>query len=87
MVRADTVDLGLWTCARPSQLLMPLDTHVARISRELGLTKRKTAGLGMVLEITQRLREIDAEDPIRFDFALSRLGILKDNHDIGAHDD
>ena len=81
MIRKDAVDLGIWSSARPSQLLMPLDTHVARISRELGMTKRKTAGLGMVLDITERLREVDEVDPIRFDFALSRLGILRDGID------
>ena len=81
MIRQDNVDLGIWGSARPSQLLMPLDTHVARISRDLGMTTRKTAGLAMVLDITERLREVDADDPIRFDFALSRLGILRDDID------
>lgn len=78
MVRRRDVDLGLWCSARPSQLLMPLDTHIARIAGYLGLTTRKTAGLAMVLDITKALRKVDAEDPIRFDFALCRLGILDD---------
>ncbi|MEZ4269528.1 MAG: TIGR02757 family protein [Myxococcota bacterium] len=78
MVRRRDVDLGLWCSATPSQLLMPLDTHIARIAGYLGLTTRKTAGLAMVLDITRALREVDPEDPIRFDFALCRLGILDD---------
>jgi len=78
MVRDADVDLGLWRAAKPSQLIVPLDTHVARISRYVGLTTRKTPDLRMALEITQNLRQVDAADPIRFDFALSRLGILGD---------
>ncbi|MGM0575334.1 MAG: TIGR02757 family protein [Myxococcota bacterium] len=78
MVRDRDVDLGLWRSAGPRQLLIPLDTHVARISRYIGLTDRKTSGRATVQEITGRLRAIDPEDPIRFDFAISRLGILRD---------
>ncbi|MCB9786960.1 MAG: TIGR02757 family protein [Deltaproteobacteria bacterium] len=76
MIRHRDVDLGLWRSARPAQLLMPLDTHIARIAGYLGLTRRRTAGLGMVLDITHALRRVDPIDPIRFDFALCRLGIL-----------
>ena len=76
MVRDVDVDLGLWRSARPSQLIIPLDTHVGQVARILRLTKRKSPGLGMALEITQNLRRIDPNDPVRFDFALSRLGIL-----------
>jgi uncharacterized protein (TIGR02757 family) len=77
MVRRRDVDLGLWRSAAPGQLLMPLDTHIARIAGYLGLTRRKTAGLAMVLDITEALRLVDPADPIRFDFALCRLGILE----------
>lgn len=76
MVRDDVLDLGLWTAARPAQLVVPLDTHVARISRRLGLTKRRTAGKAMAREITAGLRVLDPADPIKYDFALARLGIL-----------
>ena len=78
MVRGRDLDLGLWHSARPGQLLIPLDTHVARISRYIGLTTRRGAGMPTVIEITERLREIDPVDPVRFDFALSHLGILRD---------
>jgi len=61
---------------RPSQLLIPVDTHVARIATYLGLTRRKVAGCSMVLEITDHLRALDPSDPVKYDFALSRLGIL-----------
>jgi uncharacterized protein (TIGR02757 family) len=76
MIRAETPDLGLWTSARPQQLLMPLDTHTARISRYLGLTERRGNGRATVLEITEALRRVAPSDPVRFDFALSRIGIL-----------
>ena len=78
MVRpADGIDLGLWDFLQPSQLLLPLDTHTARLSRLLGLTDRKSASWKMAEEVTGVLRKLDPQDPVRFDFALSRLGILK----------
>lgn len=77
MVREnDGLDFGLWDFARPSQLVIPLDTHVARICRLIGLTKRKSPGWPMALEITENLRKLDPDDPIKYDFALCRLGIL-----------
>lgn len=76
MVRKDAVDLGLWKSARPAQLLVPLDTHVARLGQGLGMTARRTPGLAMALDITAALRQADPEDPIKYDFALARLGIL-----------
>jgi len=77
MVRADDgVDLGLWNPVQPRQLVIPLDTHVSRISRYLGLTSRRTVDWKMAVEVTGNLRTLDGEDPVRFDFALSRLGIL-----------
>lgn len=72
---ADGVDLGLWRGVRPAQLLMPLDTHIARISRYLGLTRRATPGLAMVKDVTAALRRLCPEDPLRYDFALCHLGI------------
>lgn len=77
MVRPnDGLDLGLWKGPRPDQLLIPLDTHLARIGRLLGLTDRRTPGRKMAEEITASLRLLDPSDPVRYDFALSRLGIL-----------
>ena len=77
MVRPVTegVDLGLWTRARPSELLVPVDTHVLRLSRFLGLTSRRDGSLRTAREITAALRRIDPLDPVRFDFALAHLGI------------
>jgi uncharacterized protein (TIGR02757 family) len=77
MVRPDDgVDCGLWTRVSPSRLVLPLDTHLVRVARALGWTKRKTPGWPMALEVTERLRRLDPADPTRFDFALCRLGIL-----------
>jgi uncharacterized protein (TIGR02757 family) len=79
MVRPDDgVDLGLWSCRAPADLVIPLDTHVARISRRLGLTRRRTAGWSTAREITEALRRLCPEDPVRYDFALAQLGISKD---------
>jgi uncharacterized protein (TIGR02757 family) len=75
MVRADTVDRGLWTCLRPADLVIPLDVHVLRISQFLGLTSRKDASWRTAAEITKGLAELDPNDPVRFDFAISHLGI------------
>ena len=72
---ADGVDLGLWTCVAPRDLIVPLDTHVVRIARRVGLTHRRTPGWAMAEEITAALATIDPEDPVRFDFALAHLGI------------
>jgi uncharacterized protein (TIGR02757 family) len=77
MVRPDDgVDLGAWGRVSPSRLVLPLDTHMQRVVRALGWTTRRSAGWPMALEVTARLRALHPEDPIRFDFALSRLGIL-----------
>ncbi len=74
MVRKDALDLGLWSGVRRSDLLMPLDTHTFEVSKKLGLLKRKSYDLKAVLELTQRLRLFDPEDPIKYDFAIYRLG-------------
>ncbi len=77
MVRREAPDLGLWRGLDPARLLVPLDTHVARISRQLGLTARRTANLAMAREVTAALRKLCPSDPVRYDWALSRLGILR----------
>lgn len=76
MVRKDCVDLGIWEKVNKSDLLLPLDTHTFRITRRLGLLKRKTYDFKAVLEITNQLKEFDAKDPIKYDFALYRIGQL-----------
>ena len=77
LVRRPTagIDLGLWRSRAPGELVVPLDTHVLRISRFVGLTSRKDGSLRTALEITDGLRRFDADDPVRFDFALAHLGI------------
>lgn len=75
--RGDGIDFGIWTEVSPGKLIVPLDTHVARIVRQLGLTKVKQPNWRMAKEVTQRLRAFDPEDPVKYDFALCRLGVLK----------
>jgi uncharacterized protein (TIGR02757 family) len=76
VVRTESPDLGLWRHIPVSHLVMPLDTHVARICRNIGLTTRKTANWAMAKEITAALRRIDPTDPVKYDYAICRLGIL-----------
>lgn len=78
MVRKDSVDFGLWKEIPTSKLVMPIDTHVARLSRYLGLSKRKSTDWRMAKEVTEALKKLDSEDPVKYDFALSRLGILNE---------
>ena len=79
MVRPeDGVDCGVWTTLDPGRLVIPLDTHIARISSYIGLTDRKSPGWAMALDITEHLRELDGADPLRYDFALCHLGIAGD---------
>jgi uncharacterized protein (TIGR02757 family) len=74
MVRKDEIDLGLWSKIDKKDLLMPLDTHTFKVSQKLGLLKRKTYDMKAVLELTERLKSFDKLDPIKYDFALYRLG-------------
>ena len=76
MIRRDEVDLGVWTGVSPSRLIVPLDTHVIRLGRCLGLTRYTSPGWRMAADITRGLREIDPADPIRFDFALCHVGMM-----------
>ncbi|MCX7626675.1 MAG: TIGR02757 family protein [Candidatus Sumerlaeaceae bacterium] len=73
---ADGIDLGLWKRAVPCKLLFPVDSHILRIARNLGITSASQASLQVAREITAFFRRIDAQDPVRFDFALCHLGIL-----------
>lgn len=79
MVRTDDrgVDLGLWTGIRPDQLVIPLDVHVERVARRLGLLHRKQRDWQAAIEITTALREMDSADPVRYDFALFGMGVLE----------
>lgn len=77
MVRRDNhgVDFGLWQHISPAQLVMPLDVHVERQARRLGLLERKQIDWKAALELTEALRALDPEDPVRFDFALFGMGV------------
>ena len=74
MVRKDVLDMGLWSKINKKDLLMPLDTHTFKVSQRLGLLKRKTYDMKASIELTQTLATFDALDPIKYDFALYRLG-------------
>ncbi|HEX9297655.1 MAG TPA: TIGR02757 family protein [Polyangiaceae bacterium] len=77
MIRpADGIDLGLWDIP-PSALLVPVDTHIHKLSRNLGFTKRKNLSWKTTEEITAALREFDPQDPVKYDFALCHLGMLR----------
>lgn len=79
MVRNDTrgVDFGIWKKISPAQLICPLDVHVARVARKLGLIKRKQNDWQSALELTERLRAFDMKDPVKYDFALFGLGVFE----------
>ncbi len=78
MVRRDEVDLGGWDGVCPALLIVPIDTHMHRFAKALGLTTRKQADMRTALEVTAGFRRFAPHDPVRFDFALTRLGIRKD---------
>jgi uncharacterized protein (TIGR02757 family) len=78
MVRSDAVDPGGWDEISPSKLIVPLDVHMHRICMALGMTSRKPADLNTALEITQGFRAFVPEDPVKYDFALTRIGIRND---------
>jgi uncharacterized protein (TIGR02757 family) len=76
MIRGpDGVDFGLWREIPAAELVVPLDTHVHRIGRFIGLTRRKDLSWRTAEDVTRKLRALDPQDPVRFDFALSHLGI------------
>ena len=75
MVRKGPVDFGLWDFMPASDLYIPLDTHVARISREMGLLSRNANDFKSVVELTENLKKFDANDPAKYDFALFGYGV------------
>jgi uncharacterized protein (TIGR02757 family) len=78
MVRQDGVDPGGWDNVPQSKLIVPVDTHMHRICLRLGLTTRKQANMATALEITEGFRALAPDDPVRYDFSLTRLGIRRD---------
>lgn len=76
MVRKDALDLGIWRRVRAARLIVPLDTHVIRVGRCLGLTRYTSPGWKMATDITASLRRLDPEDPVKYDYALCHLGMM-----------
>jgi uncharacterized protein (TIGR02757 family) len=85
MVRGHGVDLGQWRRPEPRQLVLPLDTHTCAIARRLRLTRYRSPGWAMALDITRRLRRIDPDDPVKYDFALYRLDQMRGKWDGSDH--
>jgi uncharacterized protein (TIGR02757 family) len=79
MVRNDdkAVDFGLWKNISPSQLVIPLDVHVARTARHFNLLHRKATDWTAAIELTNELKKLDAIDPVKYDFALFALGVIE----------
>jgi uncharacterized protein (TIGR02757 family) len=78
MVRKDDVDPGGWRGVAPSKLIIPLDTHMHKIGLKLGFTQNRQANMRTALEITSRFRQIAPDDPVKYDFVLTRFGIRPD---------
>ena len=79
MVRNDKkgVDFGIWKKIEPSQLICPIDVHVARVAKHFNLLKRKQVDWQAAVELTDELRKFDSNDPVKYDFALFGLGVLE----------
>jgi len=77
MVRNDEVDAGLWKSIDKARLIVPVDVHMGRLCRILGIYRRRTVSLSTAVEITESFAEIEPTDPVKYDFALSRIGILE----------
>jgi uncharacterized protein (TIGR02757 family) len=79
MVRKDHkgVDFGIWNKIKPSQLICPIDVHVARVAKRFGLLQRKQIDWWAALELTGYLRTLDPLDPVKYDFALFGLGVIE----------
>lgn len=78
MVRRDDVDSGLWASVDKRKLIVPLDVHMARLCRILGLHNHKTVSLTTAIQVTEGFAKIEPDDPVKYDFALSRIGIVED---------
>jgi uncharacterized protein (TIGR02757 family) len=82
MVRREGVDLAVWRAVEPRALVIPLDAHVQKVARRVGLTRYRSPGWAMALDITKRLRRLDPLDPVKYDFALFQLGLGKRDAEI-----
>ena len=79
MVRRDAVDPGVWRKVSPAKLIVPLDTHMFQVAKEMGLTDRRDTSMKTALEITAAFRKVSPLDPVRYDFSLTRAGIRRNN--------
>jgi uncharacterized protein (TIGR02757 family) len=79
MVRKDNngVDFGIWKQIKPSQLICPVDVHVARVAKRFNIIQRKQMDWQTAIELTEYLRTLDANDPVKYDFALFALGVME----------
>ena len=84
MIRKSPVDLGIWNFMQPKDLLIPLDVHVARISRNMGLLNRKSNDFKAVIELTNKLKEFSPDDPVKYDFAMFAFGVELNSTKLGA---
>lgn len=75
MVRKSCVDVGIWKFMKPSELYIPLDVHVARVSRQMGLLTRNSNNFKAVIELTNKLKEFCPDDPVKYDFAMFAYGV------------
>ena len=75
MIRKDELDFGLWNEIPTSKLIIPVDTHVAQICKKLKLTNRKNVSWKMAEEITEKLKQFDENDPVKYDFAICHIGM------------
>ena len=79
MVRKDEIDFGIWNNVSKSKLIMPVDIHISRIAKKLRLVKRKSIDSKFALELTEKLKEFDPTDPVKYDFALCHIGMEGNN--------
>lgn len=84
MVRKGEVDFGIWDFIKPSELLIPLDVHVARISRSMGLLSRKSNDYKAVIELTDNLKIFCPDDPVKYDFAMFAFGVELNSTKLGV---
>jgi uncharacterized protein (TIGR02757 family) len=79
MVRKDKngVDFGIWKKMKPEELICPIDLHVARVARKLGLLQRTSTDWQAAMELTSELKVFDQHDPVKYDFALFGLGVIE----------
>lgn len=81
MIRKDAIDPGIWKGISPAKLIIPLDTHIFKLAKRINATKRNDTAMKTALEITSFFRKLEPEDPVKYDFALTRIPINK-NRDI-----